>query len=257
MKKIVTRFVLPALVLSALAVGVSVAQFPKKPASDTGTVETMIVANGTVAMDLDLGRLNGSAEGARETLRFQAVADSFFPIVTFNNEVRGAQLGSIGLIPLNATSLPQALSASINQLVVEKVAADQAFDLVVRDRDTGFVFFNIEGHLYNYDAATRAVQIDGGRLLVSEQFAKSLGRPSDAGSVIGSISIAAGMRVIEERKVVNGEDQSAVLPPGAGMGDSPDAFVPWAGRDRRRPAVDGAVRHQRHPRRARRRYHLV
>jgi hypothetical protein len=59
---------------------------------------------------------------------------------------------------------------------------------------------------------------------MSEQFAKSLGRPADAGTMIGNISIAAAMRVIEQRKVVNGEDQSAVLPAGAGM-ENGEAFV--------------------------------
>jgi hypothetical protein len=226
MKKILTRIVLPAVVVCGVAVGISVAQFPKKPASDVGTVETMIVAHGTVAIDLDLSRLNGARDTQPETLRFQAVADSFFPVVIFNNEVRGANPGSIDLIPLNSTALPEALAASMNRLAIEKVAHEDAFELIVRDRDSGFVFFNIEGHLYEYDAATQNISINGGRLLISEQFAKELGRSSDAGSVVGGISIATGMRVIEVRKVVNGEDQSVVLPPGAGMAPDAPNMVP-------------------------------
>jgi hypothetical protein len=230
MNKTVTRIVLPALVLCAVAAGVSVAQFPKKPASDTGTLQTMIVASGTVSMDLDLNRLSGARESEPQALRFQAVTDSFFPVVVFNDEVRGAELGSIGLIPLNSATLPEALSASINQLVVEKTDASAAFDLVVRDRETGFVFFNIEGNLYEYDAATHSVRINGGRLLVSEEFAKTLGRPSDAGTVVGTISISAAMRVIEVRKVVNGASEKTSLPPSAGL-DGTDTHITRPGPD--------------------------
>ena len=57
----------------------------------------------------------------------------------------------------------------------------QPFDLVVRDGKTGFVFFNIEGNLYDYDAAAHLLSIKGGRLLISEEFANKLGRPADAG----------------------------------------------------------------------------
>jgi hypothetical protein len=226
MRKLLVRIVIPALALCALAVGVSVAQFPKKAPSDTGTLETMIVASGNVAMDLDVDQLNGAAaDSKREALRFQAIADSFFPLLVFNNEVRGAKPGSIGLIPLNSAALPEALSASINQLVVEKIDYNAAFDIVVRDGRSGFVFFNIEGNLYEYDAATQSLQINGGRLLVSEDFAKSLAQPSLAGTVVGNISISAAMRVIEVRKVVNGADESASLPPAAGIAsDNPEVL---------------------------------
>ena len=60
----------------------------------------MIVANGTVAMDLDLSRLNGAGTESRtETLRFQAAPNSFFPILVLNNELRGPRPGSVALIP--------------------------------------------------------------------------------------------------------------------------------------------------------------
>ena len=61
----------------------------------------------------------------------------------------------------------------------------QPFDLVVRDGKTGFVFFNIEGNLYEYDAAAHLLSIKDGRLLISEEFANELGRPADAGAVVG------------------------------------------------------------------------
>ena len=224
MKKIVTHLFIPTLAVFAIASGVSIAQLPKKAESDTGTLETMIVANGSVTMELNLGRLNGSAESSAETLRFQAAPDSFFPILVFNGELRGPKLGTLEMIPQTDAALPAPLGASLKQLVIEKIMSSEAYDIVVRDRESGFVFFNIEGNLYDYDAATRSLQINGARLLVSPEFAATLGRPSEAGVVIGTMSVSATMRAIEVRKVVNGEDQSAVLP--ARTADGAEVFNP-------------------------------
>ncbi len=88
----------------------------------------------------------------------------------------------------------------------------QPFDLVVRDGKTGSVIFNIEGNLYEYDAAARLLSIEGGRLLLSEDLANRLGRPADAGVIVGEISIAATVYPIEITTVVNGAAQSSVLP---------------------------------------------
>ena len=84
---------------------------------------------------------------------------------------------------------------------------------MVRDGKTGFVFFNIEGHLYDYDAAAHLLSIQGGRLLVSEELATKLGRPAEAGVNVGEISIVATMYPIETTTVVNGAAHSAILPP--------------------------------------------
>ena len=80
----------------------------------------------------------------------------------------------------------------------------------MRDGKTGFVFFNIEGHLYEYDAATHALGINHGRLLVSGELAKNLGRPADEGLVVGEISISTTMYPIEVTTIVNGAAQSFV-----------------------------------------------
>ena len=136
-------------------------------------------------MDLDLNRLNGTAsekqESKRETLRFEVGPNSFFTIRVFNNVLRGPEPGSMGLIRENSSVLPEPLNASSNQLVIEKIPSGEPFDLVVRDGKTGFVFFNIEGNLYDYDAAAHLLSIKDGRLLISEEFANKLGRPADAG----------------------------------------------------------------------------
>ena len=67
----------------------------------------------------------------------------------------------------------------------------------MRDGNTGFTFFNVEGHQYDYDAAAQSLSITNGRLLVSKEFANALGRPSDAGAIVGKISVGAAMQPIE------------------------------------------------------------
>ena len=226
MKKILTHFVLPVLALFGVASGISVAQVSKEGAETlTGTLETMIVADGSVEMDLDMNRLNGvGTESTLQSVRFQAAANSFFPIVVFNNEFRGPKPGSVALVPARSVALPGELNGSLNQLVVEKIEFNEQFDIVVRDAKTGFVFFNIEGHSYDYDAAARSLQVTDGRLLLSEGFAKNLGRPAEAGTVVGKFAMATTMRPIEVRKIVNGETESAVLPPATRLNqDHPDA----------------------------------
>src|SRR5437773_11483784 len=157
-RKMFGYFILPLLLLLSNSSGNSAPQFPeKKSERQSGTLEKMIVANGDVTMDLDLNRLNGTASGTREskreTLRFQVSPNSFFTILVFDNVLRGAEPGSMGLIPGNAATLPGALQSSLTQLVIEKLASDSAFEMAVRDGKTGFVFFNLEGHQYEYDAA--------------------------------------------------------------------------------------------------------
>ena len=66
------------------------------------------------------------------------------------------------------SDLPAALGASFKQLVVEKLPSGQGFDLAVRDGITGFTFFNVEGHQYDYNPAAQSLAITNGRLLVSK-----------------------------------------------------------------------------------------
>src|SRR5882724_9447317 len=159
-------------------------------APETGTFQKMIVENGSVTMDLDLNGLNGSGSLVARpvTLQFAVGANSFFPILVFNDLLRGAEPGSMTLVPSSsgglqsAFSLPANLAASLKQLVVEKLSSDQGHDLAVRDGNTGFIFFNVAGGEYNYDANALSLSITNGRLLISKEFASALGRPSDAGS---------------------------------------------------------------------------
>src|SRR6478736_4313700 len=200
----------------------------------TGTFQRMIAENGSVTMDLDLNRLNGinSVGGRPTTLHFATAANSFFPILVFNDQLRGPEPGSMALVAeaQPVPELPAVLAASLKQLVIEKLSPDAPFDLAVRDARTGFTFFKIEGHQYDYQSKARSLSITGGRLVVSTEFAESLGRPSDAGAVAGKVSIGAAMQPIEIVHVdENGDVKSAALPamnqPGVGTVPGPDVIV--------------------------------
>jgi len=129
----------------------------------------MIVENASVTMQLDLNGLNGSNSLVARpvTLQFSVAANSFLPILVFNDLLRAAEPGSMALIPQNVPALPAQLGASLKQLVVEKLPSNQGFDLAVRDSNTQFTFFNVEGGEYDYNANAQSLSIAGGRLLTS------------------------------------------------------------------------------------------
>src|SRR4029077_2910508 len=111
-------------------------------------------------------------------------------------------------------SLPASLRASLKQLVIQKLPSSEGSDLAVRDGKTGFIFFNIDGGQYDYDAKAQLLSITGGRLLVSKELAKSLGHASQFGVVAGRISIGATMQPVEITHLdANGDVKSATLPP--------------------------------------------
>jgi hypothetical protein len=183
----------------------------------SGTLQKMIVENGSATWNLDLNGLNGSdALTTRPVvLQFAAANNSFFPILVFNDLLRGPEPGSIALVLQGRPNplLPAALAASLKQLVLEKLPSGAAFDLAVRNARTGLTFFNVQGHEYQYDATAKLLTMQGGRLLISDEFAKVLGRPQDVGANVGRISMGAAMQPIEVTQLVNGEPKSVVMPP--------------------------------------------
>ena len=200
------------------------------PDGETGLLEKLIVANGSVTMDIDLNRLNGSGPKSESSIRFETVPDAFFTVLVFNNEFRGALPSSMDLVPQKAPGVPARLKASFEQLVVERTPIESPYELAVRDAKSGFVFFNIEGHTFDYAATERRLTVKGGRLLISEEFAAEMGRLADTGAVIGNISIDATLRQIEVARIVNGEVQSNSLPAlredgAAGGVPGPDVIV--------------------------------
>jgi len=242
-KKTLTAVTLPLLSALAISVatplwGVSAQSAPRTTAHSavatapaTGTFQKMIVENGSVTMDLDANGLagDGSLVARPIALHFVVAANSFFPILVFNDLLRDAEPGSMSLIPagVNApgySKLPASLNASLGQLVIEKLSSDKRYDLAVRDSNTRFTFFNVEGGDYNYDASAQSLSITNGRLLISKEFANALGRPSDAGAMVGKISVGAAMQPIEIDQVVNGDPKSAVMP-AVGTVPGPDVIV--------------------------------
>ena len=187
----------------------------------SGTREKLIVASGEVAMELSL-----NAEAKPTRLRFDTERDAFFTLTTFNDELRGPMPGSsMGLLPQRSAYLPARLANSYNQLVIEALPFGEQYELAVRDGKTGFLFFNIEGNVYEYDADSREMSVRGARLLLSPEFASELGRSDEAAKVVGNITINVKMRAIEITQIVEGETIRAVLPAGSGM-DNDNGTVP-------------------------------
>ena len=186
---------------------------------ESGTLQKMVVASGSVTMDIDVNRLNGirSTAGKLERLHFAVATNSFFPALVFNNVLRGLEPGSMGLAAQDDVVVPPALGASLKRLAIEKLGRSERFDLTVRDAMSGFVFFDIEGNLYDYDASAQLLSIQGGRLLISKEFAIALGRRADAGVAVGKISAGAAMQPIEVTQLVNGVPKSVVMPPVRGV----------------------------------------
>ncbi|PYL24753.1 MAG: hypothetical protein DMF44_04175 [Verrucomicrobia bacterium] len=136
-----------------------------------GTLQKMIVENASVTMQLDLNGLNGSNSLVARpvTLQFSVAANSFFPILVFNDLLRAVKPGSMALIPQNVPALPVRLGRSVKQLVVEKLPSNRSFGLAVRDSKTGFTFFDVAGGDYDYNANARSLGIADGRLLISKE----------------------------------------------------------------------------------------
>ena len=185
---------------------------------ESGTLEKMIVASGSVTMDIDLDRINGVNSTTRksETLRFGVAPSSFFPVFVFNKVLRRAETGSMALVPQNNVAPPAVLTASVNRLTIEQAHSGENFNMVVRDAMSGFVFFNIEGNLH-YDASTQLLGIQGGRLLISKALADNLGRAREAGMQAGAISIDTAVTPIATSTVVNGKVESSTLPPASAL----------------------------------------
>ena len=232
-KKILPGFSLLLLLFLGNSSGSYATQSKEKISEPpTGTFQKMIVESGSITMELDSHWLNGIDSLAAQSinlqpsrsplqLHFAAAANSFFPILVFNDLLRGPEAGSIALISQGGVpSLPAPLSASLNQLALEKLSSDVGFDLAVRDAKTGLTFFNVAGHQYDYKADSQSLTVTGGNLLLAKDFADALGRPSDAGMIVGNISIGAAMQPIEVQTIVNGETKSMVMPPLRGAAEA-------------------------------------
>src|SRR4029453_2120610 len=115
-KVTLTSFMLPLVLLFGSPDSDSSNSATTNGHGQSGTLQKMIVENGSVTMQLDLNGLNGSGSLVARpvTLHFAAAPNSFFPILVFNNLLRGLEPGSIDLFPQNKTALPTALADSLN-----------------------------------------------------------------------------------------------------------------------------------------------
>src|SRR6266480_5646621 len=102
-----TGFALLSVLFFANASGNNASQ-SKQNASEalTGTLQKMIVENASVTMQLDLNGLNGNnyLVARPVTLHFAAAPNSFFPVLIFNNLLRGLEPGSMTLALQNSSS---------------------------------------------------------------------------------------------------------------------------------------------------------
>jgi hypothetical protein len=198
------------------------------PKGETGILERLVAADGTVTVDLDATRLNGArSKSPNSTLRFDVSSETFLTSLAFNDEFRGTLPGTLSMNGKNAIQLPAKLGPSQNDLVVEVLPWGGDYEMVIRDGKTGFTFFNVEGYEYDYVAAERKLNIRSGALLLSDEFAADLGRETK--TVVGKINIELTMNPIEITHIVEGETQNSVLPPTnapeAGNVPGPDVIV--------------------------------
>jgi len=229
-RKTICYLVLPLVIYVGDSPGSPTRELSQKTANNqTGTLEKLAVATARVSIDLDFGRLQGitSKEPTRSELRFDVAQDSYFTALVYNDAFRAIQPGSMTLVPRNSTVPPEPFNAILSQLSIERLGSTEAYDLVVRDAKTGFLLFNVEGHVDGYDAGSQSLSIMDGRLLISSELAIRLGRSGDTGTVVGKISITATMYPIEITTVAHGVVQSAKMPPRPrNLSNVPDVLVP-------------------------------
>ena len=88
LKRTPARFSVALLLVFCVGWEIAKAQLKEKSGqSQTGILEKMIVANGVVALDVDLARFNGRAPTEKskpDTLRFTIAPDSFFRILVLH-----------------------------------------------------------------------------------------------------------------------------------------------------------------------------
>lgn len=232
LRKNTFRIVLSMLgvcVLLAMVFSVSEQDSVAGPKGETGKLDKMIVGSGTVSINLDVNRLNG-VKGRPEftTVNYASKQDTFFTVIAFNGELRGPLPSAMEMTPQGSALLPSRLSTVYRDFVLEVAPFGGDYELVVRDGKTGFLYFNIEGHEYDFDPIAKTLAIRGGRILIADEFASDLGRTTDRGAIVGEINANVVLKSVEVAEIVDGEVASNTLPPvgdQAGTVPGPDVVV--------------------------------
>lgn len=193
----------------------------RKSRGETGTLEKMIVSSGNVSMDLDVAKLNGAGRTRQSTVQFTSSPDSYFTVLVFNEEFRGPMPSTLDLVPSSTVALPEKLNASIKNLVIERAPFGEDVELMIRDSRTGFTFFEVNGAQFDYLPSDRSISLNGATLQISQEYAEAMGRPADAGTIAGTISISAALRAVEVTTLVDGESRNVELP----SGDAPEGTL--------------------------------
>ena len=131
-KAIVTRFIFPLFLLFAWFEadgGTAAAQKQSSPNNQNvnGTLQKMIVENGSVTLDLDLNGLNGSNSLASKTghiaiRRCEPIRSFPFSFLTICCAAPSRARWPCSARPSRIPCFPAALAASLKQLVVEKTS---------------------------------------------------------------------------------------------------------------------------------------
>ncbi len=226
MTKLILLAILPSLYFFSSFTGGGDLSPESQPPPTTSSYEKLAASSGTISVTVDTAVLNGSGvdQPIPTTSVFRAGTDSFFTAIATDEEFRGLLPSSLPLINDANAALPGRLGRSAGQLIVDSSAFGSHYGLVIRDAKTGFAFFNVEGYEFVYQPVGRFLSIKGGRLLLSEEYAKELGR-TDAGRVVGELSLDLSMRVIEVTKVADGEVVSESLPASKMSGSVPGPDV--------------------------------
>ena len=113
-----TSFALLLLLFLGNSSGNSAAQSNQKSAhAPAGTLQKMVVQSGSVRMQLDFSRLNATSfAGRTATIHFAIATNSFFPVLVFNDLLRGAEPGSMTLIPAGVNAVEAAVPAAPNSV---------------------------------------------------------------------------------------------------------------------------------------------
>lgn len=214
---------LPTLVFFGNSANLFVETVGTTRTANAGTLEKLAVADATIVFEIDVEnfRLGGVAA---PRLTFAAAPDSFFTFLVYNGELRAVMPGTLTLVPSDA-----GMKGRLPDLVLERSELVSDDPLVIRDRGTGSIVFNVDAAPSNFDGFSRTFRSQGGRLVLTKEYADALGRPEDAGKIVGQFAMSASTRVIESIQVSDGEVKAASLPanrnPEPGTVPGPDVVV--------------------------------